>query len=92
MTRSININSIAILAIIIAWSVPSALAMNNYDDPRIEKGFVNRDIAGDMDIIKLTFEARDQSLIAKLYLRSEPDLSAPDSSCGLWRIAVRAGR
>ena len=54
------------------------LSMDNYDNPRLEKGFLNSELSGNKDIIKVTLETNDENIEARFYFRSAPSGNSLD--------------
>lgn len=64
------LTALVILAMTLSVGVSG---MNNYDDPRISTGFFDEEMAGALDILKVTLRAKE-NIEANIYLRDMSDV------------------
>ena len=64
----------ATVAVLLLAAVPSALAMNNYDDPRTILSFMDKSLPGARDILRVTTSISDDGeLVFRVKMRAEPE-------------------
>ena len=62
------------IAVLLLAAAPSALAMNNYDDPRTILSFMDKSLPGARDILRVTTSISDDGeLVFRVKMRAEPE-------------------